>query len=336
MNVFYQKKGSMSSRICLLGKYHLGCFIVICALVIGGLSACHKETIDEDTSAFSEPGVYDVQIQVDTMKRWFKAIVPSGYDASVKHPLLLAYHGGGLSMGFMYNNRKDLIDRCEQENWVLVFPNGADFDDNRGDATWYAFHCCGEAGLYQADDIGFTKRIVDTLKAELNIDERRVYAIGGSNGAMLVHKIAVELPDIFAAVAENQGTAGGKRDTLEPFLVAEPMQPIPFILIHGRNDHKVQFNGGWTASTDTKRYDLSFAESVGIWATNNGCNLQPDTTVVQGLNGRVWIMDYNGCTAGADIRAIVIENKGHGWPSLESAGYDGTNVSIDFLKNHSK
>ncbi len=311
-------------------------FFIVFILVIGGLIACQKDPTDSKIGAFSEPGVYDVQIQVDTLKRWFKVITPSGYDASDKHPLLLAYHGGGLSMGFMYNNRKDLIARCKQENWVLVFPNGADFDDNRGNATWNAIHCCGQAGLYQVDDIGFTKRIVDTLKAELNIDERRVYAIGGSNGGMFVHKIAVELPDIFAAVAESQGTAGGKRDTLGPWLVAEPNQPIPFILIHGKNDHKVQFNGGWTASPDTKRYDLSFAESVSIWAANNGCNLQPDTTIVQGLNGRVWIMDYIGCTEGADIRAIVIENKGHGWPSLESAGFDGTNASIDFLMNYSK
>ncbi len=293
---------------------------------------CDKETPEKKTSAFSEPGVYDVQIKVDTLIRKFKTIVPSSYDASTKHPLLLAYHGGGLSMGFMYKNRKDLIERCEKESWILVFPNGTEFGKKR---AWNAIHCCGDAGLYQVDDIGFTKRIVDTLKEELNIDERRVYAIGGSNGAMFVHKIAVELPDIFAAVAESQGTAGGKRDTFEPLMVAEPKQPMPFILIHGRNDQKVKFNGGWT-SGESKRYDLSFAETVGIWASNNSCAPEPDTTVEQGLKGRVWIMDYKGCTAGADIRAIVIENKGHGWPDLESAGYDGTNASIDFLKEHSK
>ena len=311
-------------------------FGILFTLVISGLLSCQKEPHEHKTGAFSEPGVYDIKIQVDTINRWFKAIIPSGYDASVQHPLLLAYHGGGLSMGFMYKNRKDLVERCERENWVLVFPNGADFDDNRGDATWNAIHCCGQAGLYQVDDIGFTKRMVDTLKTELSIDERRVYAIGGSNGGMLVHKIAVELPNIFAAVAESQGTAGGKRDTLESLVVVEPNQPIPFILIHGRNDHKVKFNGGWTDTPDRKRYDLSFAETVGIWSTNNGCRLQPDTTVVEGLKGSVWIMDYTGCTSGADIRAIVIENKGHGWPSLESSGFDGTNASIDFLMNYSK
>jgi len=273
---------------------------------------------------------------VDTMKRWFKIIIPSGYDDSGEYPLLLAYHGGGLSMGFMFKNRKDLIERCEQENWVLVFPNGADFDDNRGDATWNAIHCCGQARLYGVDDIGFTRKIVDTLKQELNIDDQRIYAIGGSNGGMLIHKIAAELPDIFAAVAENQGTAGGKRDTLDPIMVAKPKQPIPFIFIHGKNDQKVKFNGGWNSNQNATRYDISFNESIELWADNNGCNPVPDTTIVQGLKGKVWILDFKDCTSEMDIRGIVIENKGHGWPSLESSGFDGTNTSIDFLKKYSK
>jgi polyhydroxybutyrate depolymerase len=293
---------------------------------------CSKD--DEATVSLAKPGVYDVSIRVDTLERWFKAIVPSGYNPSERHALLLAYHGGNLSMGFMYNNRKDLIDRCEMENWILVFPNGANYDDNKGAATWNAIHCCDPARHFNVDDIGFTRGMIDTLNEVLSVDQDRIYAIGGSNGGMLIHRIAVEMPEIFAAVAENQGVAGGRPDTTSQLIIAAPEQPIPFILIHGQSDQKVKFQGGWSASLP--RYDIPFSESVGLWARNNNCEVVPDTTETNGLNGKVWIIDYNGCENNADIRAIVIENKGHGWPGLEESGFDGTNASIDFLKAHKK
>ena len=61
-----------------------------------------------------------------------------------------------------------------------------------------------------------------------------------------------------------------------------------------------------------------------------------DTSIVNGLNGKVWITDFKDCQSNAPIRAIAIENKGHGWPGLEESGFDGTNASIDFLKQYSK
>lgn len=297
------------------------------------LQSCEKNPA-ETPDGLINPGVYDVSVKVDTLTRWFKVIVPPDYDHSNKHPLLMAFHGGNLSMGFMLNNRQDIIQRCEEENWVLVFPNGANFDDNRGAATWNAIHCCDPAMRFNVDDIGFTSKIVDTLKTELNIDTKRIYAIGGSNGGMLVHKIATELPDIFAAVAENQGVAGGRPDTLSDIIVVEPIQKIPFIFIHGMSDLEVKFQGGWSLSWP--RYDIPFAESVSIWANNNGCGTTPDTTIVDGLNGKVWIVDFNNCSENFDIRAIAIENKGHGWPGIAESGYDGTNASIDFLRKYSK
>ncbi len=298
--------------------------------------SCKKDSMDDPTgSQFSNAGVYDIQIKVDTLNRWFKLIVPSNYSGDVSHPLLLAYHGGGLSMGFMYKNRKDLINRCEIENWLLVFPNGANFEDNRGAAEWNAIHCCAEVGLKRIDDVGFTRRIIDTLTTELNVDRSRVYALGGSNGAMFVHKLGVEAADIFAALGENSGTAGGKRKELgDSLLVAHPTQPIPFIMLHGINDQQVKFNGGW--SQEGNRYDLSFQESVSIWVNNSKCNPTPDTTIVQGGKGRVWIRDYKDCAGNADIRAITLENVGHGWFGIQNSGFDGTNATIDFFKAHHK
>ena len=310
-------------KVCLL--------CILFAILI--FHSCSKEPVDliDDLHV---PGVYDVSVKVDTLKRWFKVIIPSGYDHNQEQPLLLTYHGGNLSMGFMFNNRKDLIQRCDEENWILAFPNGANADGNKGAATWNAIHCCNPARKFQVDDLGFTEKIIDTLSAVLSINDKKVYAIGGSNGAMFIHKLAAELPHLFAAFAENQGTAGGFADSMSLMTVAEPQQVIPFLMIHGMSDQKVKFQGGWSGSLP--RYDLSFAETVSLWAENNQCETNPDTSLVNGQNGDVWIIAYSSCFQNADIKAIAIENKGHGWPGLEESGFDGTNASIDFLKQYSK
>lgn len=320
----------MKTHKIVFSKSNLLYFLI---LIISILQSCQRGQV-ETPDSLENPGIYDVSIKVDTMIRWFKTIVPSGYDHSKQHPLLLAYHGGSKSMGSMFIGRKDIIQRCEEENWILVFTNGANSEDNRGAATWNAIHCCKPALAANVDDIAYTRKVVDTLKTELNIDVKRIYAMGGSNGGMLIHRIAAELPDIFAAVAENQGTVGGRPDSLSPIIVVNPQQAIPFLMIHGMNDGKVKFQGGW--SSDLPRYDISFSESASLWANNNGCNAVPDTTVVDGLNGKVWIFDFLNCDNNAGVRAIAIENRGHGWPSLEDSGYDGTNASIDFLQKYTK
>lgn len=307
--------------------------VIVSASLLFSISNCNKEPANQPVNLL-QPGVYDVSVQVDTLTRWFKIVVPTRYDHMSAHPLLLAYHGANLSMSFMYNERKDLVERCEQENWILVFPNGANDTGNRGAATWHAIHCCKPALSYNIDDIGFTEKIIDTLRNELNIDPDRIYAIGGSNGGMFVHRVAADLPDIFAAVAENQGTIGGRPDSLSELVTIQPKKAIPILMIHGINDQKVKFFGGITESTS--RYDLSFEESVLFWAHNNGCEQQPDTTIMEGLKGKVYVIDFDDCEQSASIRAIAIENKGHGWPGLEESGFDGTNASIDFLKIHSK
>ncbi len=296
--------------------------------------SCNEDEVVEPRETLA-PGVYDVSVSVDTMTRWFKLIVPSKYDGAESRPLLLCLHGGNLSMGFMFNNRKDLIQRCEEENWILVFPNGANFTNNRGAATWNAVHCCGQAWRFGVNDTGFVRKIVDTLSIVLNIDETRIYAMGGSNGGMLTQRLAAEMPDVFAAAAPNQSTIGGQVDSLSPVVTVHPTQPIPIVMIHGLNDRKVNYHGGKTL--EGNRIDISFKESVLFWARNNRCDLgRADTTVVRGGKGKVWIVAYRNEDTGVEVQAITIQNKGHGWPGLEESGFDGTNAMVDFLKRFSK
>jgi polyhydroxybutyrate depolymerase len=301
--------------------------IFICLV---GYFACEKKNPVEpgfDTS----PGDYEISVQVDTTTRWFKLVIPDSYDHTEARPLLFCFHGGNRSMDIFFNDRKDLINRCAQENWILVFPNGSSAAGNKGPATWSAVHCCAPAFNYNVDETGFVMSMLDTLTASLMIDTTRIYATGSSNGGMLTHRLAADIPDVFAAVAPVNATIGGQADSLSPVVTVQPSQPIPIIITNGMSDLTVNFNGG--LSDNEVRIDISFRESVLFWANNNQCAVNdPDTTVVDGLDGKVWIVTFKGCSLGAEVQGVAIQNYGHGWPSLQSAGFDATNNIVDFLK----
>lgn len=318
------------------------CIITLLLSFLTDLTACGKinpARPADQTSAVSpqipiSPGTYPISIQVGQDTRWFTLIIPPHYDHTEPRPLLFFFHGGNLSMGFGVNNLPELIQRSAEENWLLVFMNGSNLTDNRGAATWNAIHCCFPS-LGRFDDLGFVRTTFDALSVALKVDAGRVYAMGGSNGAMFTHCLAAEMSDVFTAAAENAGTIGGQEDESSPVVTIQPAQPFPIMLTHGMNDMKVNFNGGKTAEGD--RIDISFKESVEFWARNNQCDLsQQETSELDGLNGKIWIVTFTSCASNAQVSAIRFEKFGHGWPSLETVGFDTANAMVDFLLQFSK
>ena len=206
---------------------------------------------------------------------------------------------------------------------------------NKGLSVWKAMHCCPPAINHDIDELGFVKAMINELKTTLRIDEKRMYLMGGSNGGMLTHRLAAEMPEYFAAAAPTSSTIGGQIDSDSPSNQVVPRAPIPIILTHGMSDGAVMFNGG--QSTGIERIDISFEESVMLWTQFNQCNTtEVDTIVVPGPSGNVNIIDFNNCNDLTKVRAVAIQNHGHGWPSLENCGFDGTGAMIDFLKQFSK
>ena len=291
---------------------------------------------EEEPSPFNiTPGDYERSVDVGEVTRWYKVVIPPRYDHTQNRPLLFCFHGGNNSMKTFFNKRKDLIARCEQENWILVFPNGSDNKENKGLSVWKAVHCCPPALNHDIDEQGFVKAMIAELTDMLRIDESRIYIMGGSNGGMLTHKLAAEIPEYFAAAAPTSSTIGGQIDQNSPSNQVVPTAPIPIILTHGMSDGSVLFKGGQSSGKD--RIDISFEESAMLWVQNNQCNTaHADTTMIQGPSGNINIIDFNSCNRKAVVRAIAIQNHGHGWPSLENCGFDGTGAMIDFLKQFSK
>ena len=156
--------------------------------------------------------------------------VGAGYDPTKGFPLVLAFHGFSNTSGTVQAQSR-FAEIADQEGFVVAFPHGVA-------TSWNAGTCCGTAWTDAIDDVGFARKIVETLDEELCLDPRRVHAAGFSNGGFLAYRLACEASEVFASVASVAGVLG-----LSPERCTPP-RPVPVLDVHGTADLVVPFGGG--------------------------------------------------------------------------------------------
>jgi polyhydroxybutyrate depolymerase len=267
-----------------------------------------SEQISSDTkSAITQAGDYSFAIQHGGLTRKYLVHVPPKYQAGKPTPLLIALHGGGGNMEYQANDKYyGLISKSDNEGFVVAFPNGFSRLPSGKLATWNAGNCCAGARDENVDDVGFIKKIIDNLSHQLNIDSKRIFATGMSNGGMMSHRLACELAGTIKAVAPVAGTDNTKS--------CVPKEPVSVLEIHAKNDDHVLFNGGSGPGLRDKSKVTDFTsvpESVSRWVKRNGCDPKPHRALT--VPGAYCDL-YTGCHSNALVKLCVTDTGGHSWP----------------------
>ncbi|MFA9262726.1 MAG: PHB depolymerase family esterase [Undibacterium sp.] len=259
------------------------------------------------------PGDYTLRSgehEIAIGKRKYLLYIPKSYDASLPVPLVLFFHGGG---GWMEQAAADYgwKEKSDKEGFAVAFPNGSSRLPRQRLATWNAGNCCGYARDQKIDDVGFVRQVVADIERQVNIDPKRIYATGMSNGGILSHRLACELADTFAAVASVAGTDG---DT-----ACKPARPISVMHIHAKDDDHVLFGGGAGEGSfrdESKVADfVSVDETVRRWIERN----QADPTPVRILDVPGAYADrYTSKLNSSVIELVVTETGGHSWPGMKA------------------
>jgi polyhydroxybutyrate depolymerase len=198
----------------------------------------------------------DLSFSFESQTRVYDVHVPPSYDGSTPVPLVLDLHGAGSNKA-----QQRLISgfqaRSDAEGFIVVYPQGL-FN------TWNAGVCCGGAMSNGINDVGFLRMLVGVIVAEANIDERRVYVTGLSNGGAMSHRMACEAADLFAAAAPMASPIA-----LLPLSLCQPARSMPILMFMGINDEIVPY--------------ITAAPTLVFWRDTNGCGSgAPDETVVSG------------------------------------------------------
>ncbi len=232
------------------------------------------------------------------------------YSGGKPAPVVFVLHGGGGHPENAQNmSQFDVI--AAREKLIVVYPGGTGGTPGGRLLTWNAGHCCAYARENNIDDVGFFAKMIDTLVASGRADPKRIYVTGMSNGAMMSHRLARELPDRIAAIAPIVGAVFGD----EP----PARNPVAAIIFVGQDDKTVPAAGGPLAvrgalGAGRPAADHDVAPDIAqadYWATANGC--APPVEKMDAA-GKVVELAWNKCASGRPVHFYRVANNGHAWP----------------------
>jgi polyhydroxybutyrate depolymerase len=267
------------------------------------LSAATKLTVGEHTRTVS----------VGDLQRRYRVHVPEKYDAANPSPVVIVFHGGGGNPESMVR-LTGMNAKSDEAGFIVVYPYGSGLDPERG-LTFNGGGCCGYAMQRKIDDVGFTRALLDDLATVANVDSKRVFATGLSNGGIMSHYVASELSDRIAAIAPVGG----------PLMMDAPnaKRPVPVMHFHGTGDEFAPFNGGFGKGALGRAGITEFRSvdhTIQSWVKANGCKPEPEVIALpdkadDGM--KCTRKTWSGGEDGREVVLIEIENGGHTWPGNE-------------------
>ena len=248
----------------------------------------------------------DVKLEYGGRERRY---LVSDYSGGKPAPVVFVLHGGGGHPENAQNmSQFDVI--AAREKLIVVYPGGTGGTPGGRLLTWNAGHCCAYALDNKVDDVGFIRTIIDQLVASGRADPKRIYVTGMSNGAMMSHVLARELPDRIAAIAPIVGAVFGD----EP----PARSPVAAIIFVGQDDQTVPGAGGplggATRRPGGKAEDRNVAPDVdqaAYWAKANGCGAPVESL---DTSGKVVEIRWEKCTTGKPVHFYRVAKNGHAWP----------------------
>jgi len=289
-------------------------FILFSILVCPPNLFAQEQWRNRDSKVFG-PGDYEFSIQHGGLERQYYLHVPSSYKSTLPTALILNFHGGAGSPQWLRRITR-MDNTADRRGFIVAYPRGTRPDADTRKRTQRFFWNVGKgpAGYFNAkishiDDIGFVDKMLDDIESKFNIDKKRVYATGFSNGAGLTYALACSLSNRIAAIAPVGCPFWNFPES------CNPQRPVSIIYFHGTSDKCAPYNGGPSECeagiASSGRIFISAQDTINIWEEKNGCSGSQEITYQR---GEVTCKTYTQCNQGTEITFCEIKNGGHTWP----------------------
>lgn len=171
--------------------------------------------------------------KIDDTLQPYRLYVPGGYKADKPAPLIIALHGMGGDENSLFDRYNDpqLQIQAEKRGFLVAAPKGRD-----------------SASMYRGPAEQDVMDVLAQVRALYNVDAKRIYLMGHSMGGYGTWSVAVNHPDVFAALAPFAG--GGNPADLEK------IRNVPEIVFHGDADK--------TVNVESSRRMVEAAKKLGI------------------------------------------------------------------------
>ncbi len=226
-------------------------------------------------------------------KREYLLHVPLKYDRAKPTALVISIHGAALwPAAQMKTSQWNKV--ADEQGFIVVYPSGTGFP-----------RIFPMEGAALTADVKFISDLIDTLEASYNIDPKRIYADGFSNGGGMAFALSCTVSDRIAAV----GVVAGAQ--LLPWSWCTDSRPVPMIAFHGTADPIVPYDGGTTWKSPTQMPFPSVRKWAASWARRNRCGAE---AVESTIAAHVSRLEYAKCADDATVVLYTVGEGGHSWP----------------------
>ena len=273
----------------------------------------------------------------ESTEREYYVHVPQDYTGDSPTPVVFMLHGTS-------GNGLDMWDRSgwkevgETENILTVFPSSLRYciidpvDGMKNITKWNSQpvewqFCANEDAK---DDILFFNKIIDELIDRFNVDEKRIYVVGFSNGGQMASKTSILLSERLAATIANAGS-------FFPDTMFVPNRKLPTLYQLGNEDYgpgntgpaiplstidavlsNTDFKPGRVTSTHIKTFGLS------------------DQYIVTGDTNTAIIATFPSLTPGSinDYRFVFVNGLKHAYPNGDNHWMEAAVLHWNWLKQY--
>jgi polyhydroxybutyrate depolymerase len=172
--------------------------------------------------------------------RTYALHVPANFQKN-SGALVIALHGGGGS-GLGMEGTSGFSSLADQDGFAVAYPDGL-VEPGEGVQDWsYFFNDF-------SDDVGFIRQLIGQLQSTVEPDPKKIFVSGYSAGALMAHRLGVQLSDLVAGIGAVEGAIAS---SASPQSVPSPLGPVSVVILHGDQDQTVPYCG---SVTDTSQED---------------------------------------------------------------------------------
>ena len=195
------------------------------------------------------------------------------------------------------------------------------------------------ASLRRVDDSSYLESLIEEIEAAAQIDTKRVYLIGHSNGGFMSYRMACDHADRLAAIVSLAGASWADPSD------CRPSEPVAVLQIHGTADDTVHYDGGTVSDVGIGKDGAPYPgvdAMLAAWTEYDGCKpgiaatgslMDVDKTVDDSSGpAEATVFRASGCQPGGAVELWKIPGGGH-VPVLAPTVDDAV---LDFLFAHPK
>jgi polyhydroxybutyrate depolymerase len=181
------------------------------------------------------------------------------------------------------------------------------------------------------DDVGYLRGLIEEAKLTYNIDAKRVYLMGHSNGGFMSFRMACEASEHITAIVSLAGSTFDDPADCSPATV-----PLSVLAVHGTADDTIEYEGGVSSFGGAFPGAI---ETVERFAARAGCDTNSPTD--EGSADLVGTIDgaetdmvayTTGCDEGVDAALWTINGGGH----IPAFTPNFADMTTDWLLDHKR